>query len=969
MQKVTDPALLSQLNGSAPQQAPQQAPQPRRPVFIADQGAIDDANRADTSLGYQGEGNARDARREVNDRGDKRFDQTVKLSEQYNRDPTIAAYRDRIGNLATGLKTADNPFGDNTLITLYVKTMDEGVVNEGEREGVADAQGAMTSRIEKAKRDFGIDAKTGMFTPENRTRIRREMISRLGTLVKGYNQRREYYGQQAQSFNLDPTVIIGGHDADPLVPLFQEYDQANGLGEFAPGQQRRGQIPGATADNLAFDIDQGTGAFGSQIEAPRLNPQQQGALDAFLKANAGNPNFGPDQLSAFYQSMGIQGGAMPADDTFFEAVRKGEAFGTQPNYEAADAARRAELERLATERYGEDPTTRASLLAKGGMMNWSDEAAGVLGAVYDTVTGGSPVEGYQRERDLERYIQEESRDKYGVGYEIAGSLATPLGRMKAPKTATEFAKQGAKLGAVAGSGEGEGVAGTVGGTIVGGGLGGATALGGKKLFDAAAGTQVGQKIAGALTRSPDNAAQEFTDAAKRQKLDYMMADVPGSRITQFITSVAKSTLGGIPLSESAAKIAVKAREARDRVAGAVGNVTDTVGAGQSAQRGMETWKAATGDRGGKLYDAIPIKPETPVALTATRQKLAELNSSISSNDELAALVRDPKMVAYQKALDAGDLSWNDIKQFRSYIGEKAGRPTLQQDTSKDSLDALYGSLSQDIQQAASAHSPEAAKAFSRANNYWRGRQTRLNDVMTKLVGKDGNMTPEATFQQIERWAGQKGGDFASLARAVRSLPEDEANTVRATIIDRLGNSNPGSQGAANDSFSADVFMTQWSKLSDRGKAVLFQGDHRKALDDLATVFEGSKFSRGFDNNSKTSIGTNAIGLAATAAFVDPITAIAFSALQFGGGAALASPHLARWMVALTRKPNASAQLAHVKQLGAIAKAEPALANNIFSLQERLAQAFAQPSALRSAAEEDNKLGNPPPAQGEGGNAQ
>lgn len=928
--------------------------QPQGGVILSDPYQARGDQRAEEDQGMQRE------KLQV-DVGNTGFNQRDKLRSDYNALPAVKEYRVAIQALAASLKRGSDGSGDTALIYDYVKALDPtSVVREAEVGMAASGASTVEAAAAKLKKEFGIDG-GGNLPPEVRNRLRREIITSTIPRVKQYNQMRGQFEELAKRNNFDPYEIVGNHDADPYVETFREYDQRNGLGEFAKGQDRGAAIPGATMDNITFDMDTGQGAFGSQIQADRLNPQQQAALDAFLKANAGNPNFGPEQLTAFYQSVGIQGGAMPGDDEFYNAVRSGEAFGTQPDYAAADAeAKRIAMEAsMAEVPEGEDVSRYG--FDKGIGLNLTDELRGGIGGIRSLVSGDGFMSGYQSERDIERALQERSRQQNGIAPELVGGLLTPAGMLNK----TNLARDAVGMGALAGFGEGEGFQDSVAKGVTGAAIG----YGAGKAIEAGApiiaNSGIGQRITQALG-SKSKPAGEFADAAARQGLDYLPADIPGRTGTQFATSIAKSTLGGIPLQDAAVKIVEKAKAARDRIAGGVGAVADNVGAGQSAQRGMQAWEKQTAGRGGELYEAIPIKPDTPVALTATRQKLAELNGSISSNADLAALVRDPKMAAYQKALEAGDLSWQDIKSFRSYIGEKAGRPTLQQDTSKDSLDALYGSLSQDIQQAATAHSPEAAKAFSRANNYWRGRQARLNDVMTKLVGKDGNMAPEATFAQIERWAGVKGGDYGTLARAVRSMPPDEANTVRATIIDRLGDASAGRQNAEGNAFSPDAFLTQWSNLSDRAKAVLFQGEHRKALDDLATVFDGSKASRGFDNNSRTGIATSGLGTLA-AIMLEPVTGSAIAGSQFLTGKLLASPKFARWLSASAKKPNPSAQLAHVNQLTAIARAEPVIANDIFTLQEMLAKEFAR-SPGAAAAEDSGDGRSEPPAQGERGNA-
>src|SRR3546814_9735558 len=117
----------------------------------------------------------------------------------------------------------------------------------------------------------------------------------------------------------------------------------------------------------------------------------------------------------------------------------------------------------------------------------------------------------------------------------------------------------------------------------------------------------------------------------------------------------------------------------------VGNAGDNAATGQYTQRGMEAWERRTEGRGGQLFDAIPIDPGTSVDLTAAKQTLSEINGALSSNPQLASLVRDPKLVAYQTALESGTLSWGDTKAFRSYIGNVIGTHGLPSDGDRKSV--------------------------------------------------------------------------------------------------------------------------------------------------------------------------------------------------------------------------------------------------------------------------------------------
>lgn len=64
----------------------------------------------------------------------------------------------------------------------------------------------------------------------------------------------------------------------------------------------------------------------------QLAPQQEGELAAFISANTGNPDFGPDDLNAFYAARNLGPPADQNNPEFFNAVRSGKRVPTVPNY-------------------------------------------------------------------------------------------------------------------------------------------------------------------------------------------------------------------------------------------------------------------------------------------------------------------------------------------------------------------------------------------------------------------------------------------------------------------------------------------------------------------------------------------------------------------------------------------------------------------------------------------------------------
>lgn len=486
----------------------------------------------------------------------------------------------------------------------------------------------------------------------------------------------------------------------------------------------------------------------------------------------------------------------------------------------------------------------------------------------------------------------------------------------------------------------------LGASLVGGGLGAAGAMG----IPAAARR---------VTQSTE--PSELLAAFGRQQVD-PMADQVGGTGARMASGVTRMTLGGIPLAEAAERSIATAKAARDRLANAMGRVADDTGAGQAAQRGA---KAFLGDdrKVGALYDAIPVNAKRNTALTNTRQALSELTAGLDSNPELSAMVAEnPRLKGFLDALTpkdvlvdqtlpgggkaqpflaqrGGELSWEDLKRFRSIIGEIAGQPTLAQDTSQQSIRKLYAALSEDMRATAAQEGPDALRKFERANTYFRARQARIDDTLSAILGDDLKKSPEDAFKQIERWS-RDGGDSAAIARMMRSLPDGQASTVRATLFSKMGNAPAARQGVSEVVFSPSDYVTQWNKIDHRAKSVLFPGaEYRQDLDDIARIAEAMKRSSEFANTSRTALAGNGIGLVTMALAGSPVSAGGIAATQFGLGKLLASPRFARWLASAPKKPNGPATLAHINRLTAIASAEPNIGNEVLRLQERLAQSF------------------------------
>lgn len=856
--------------------------------------------------------------------GNTGFTQRDKLRSDYNALPAVKEYRVAVQALAAALKRGEDGSGDTALIYDYVKALDPtSVVREAEVGMAASGASTLDAAAAKLKKELGIEG-GGNLSPGVRKRLRREIINSVIPRVKQYNQFRNQFEELARRNQFDPYEIVGKHDADPYVELFREYDKRNKIGDYADTAARKGIGQSRPQpDEIVFGMDL-PGSQTSEVTATRLNEQQQAALDAFLRANAGNPNFGPSQLSDFYRSMGIEGGAAAGDDAFFEAVRSGGAFGTRPNYESEDARRRAEMEALAKERYGDDPTTRASLLLKGGTLNLSDELAGVGGAIFDTLTGGSPAEGYMRERDLERFVQGESRDKYGVGYEIAGGLATPLGALKRPGTVGEFASQGAKLGAVAGFGEGEGLSGSAVNAVGGAGLG------------YVAGGAIGKAANVRAARAATKAARQSERAALRQDFAQegvraLPANVGGSAVNRVTSGMAQSPIASDTIRDAAQDQASGFAEALKRRAGDVGTVRAIDDAGEAFRQAGKRGIARDAARIGRVYEEAG-KQAAGVRITPT-QGIRQIDDEIARLSE-AKDIQQPlisELEKLKKSLTQNpDMSVEGLKLARSFAGKAASTEALRNTDAKATMKRIFGAIADDFDGGLrAAGKDKAARLFRKADALWSARIDDIDGAWEPVIGK--NKSGEAIVETIESMARGKSGGFARLKTVMSGMTPDERADMTATIIDRMGRATPGRQGAAGDAYSADTFLTNWNKMSDKSKELLFSSPTaRESMDRLARIAESIKESGRYANASNTSGGVVAQILAGGLGFaVGDVTGLAVPAAStYLTGRLMASPRFVNWLARAPKNMTPDAAKTYTGKLRGIAAAEPAIAGDI-----------------------------------------
>jgi hypothetical protein len=902
------------------------------------------------------EGNARDSRREGRDIGKTEFDQKGALYERYSKLPEVKNYRVAVQQLAQAIDTGDGPQSDLALTYAFAKAMDpESVVRESEQGMVTSSQPWFLSAVEAAKKQFGMDG-AGNYTPETRRQIRTQIANAVAQRNRLYNQQREFFTELATRNNFDPYEIIGEHDAKPFAERIRAWGQ--GGQKTANDPEMVGGLPKGT--NITFAGDDGSGFDRNRwlMETTGFDPNGEANLVAWLGANSGNPNITKEDVQAAYQrfSEGRSTGAV--DDEFIAKLRSGKTPFQGFDSSFAENQLKIKAEKLAQERdtFGGAVDAYVRGAAQVPSFGLVDKAQALTDTVFN---GGTYAENMDRQR-LINAADEIANPYPRLAGELTGAVLTPYGA--GARTPMELAKVGAVTSGATEFNQSsapfsERLLPTALATATGGVLGYGTGKAVETLSPV-----VSRMFSRAPQASDDLPAEmsapEFIAAAQRQNVDYLPADIPGSYGTQIATSIADKTLGSKFIQEGAQQSVDSVQNAVRRTTDNLGGAGDDVRAGQSIQRGVNAWQDAKEAQINDLYEKIPVASDAVADTTNTLSALRDVNNPLVSNPQLSAQISDPKLKAYQQALEGGGLSWQDLKSFRSYLGQKLGAPSFQSDIPKDRLKAIYAGLSADMEATAAKQGPKAITAFKRANTFKRAVETRRENVMVRLLGKNMDMTPEKTFAQMQSWAKAKGGDFAKLSQATRSIPEDEANAVRATFIDSLGTAPSGAQNASGTAFSPATFATRWNDIAPRAKAVLFQGEHRAALDDIAGLATSMKRADRYNNNSNTGVMVGGTATAATL-LANPMVTLASIGGQVLSGVILGSPRLAKWVAALYKKPNAKAVEAHIARLDNLAKAEPIIADNVFQLQTRLREAFGQ-GQMQLAANPGDEKGTPLP---------
>jgi len=357
------------------------------------------------------------------------------------------------------------------------------------------------------------------------------------------------------------------------------------------------------------------------------------------------------------------------------------------------------------------------------------------------------------------------------------------------------------------------------------------------------------------------------------------------------------------------------------------------------------------DLGARLPSGQPMPlPNTAAALTAPADMF-------SNAPALGQALTNPKFGELANALNeaGGRLSWDQVQYWRSWVGRRLSDPVAHADIPRAELEAVYAGLSRDMETFANASGPEAAAAFRRANDFYKTGMDRINGALSDILSP--NATGESVFRQVRQLAlrGRASEDITKLWTIRSSMPPEAWDTYVSAIIDSMGRARPGAATPGED-FSVSTFLTGWNALSDPARNAMFNGTRygglRDALDNLTRVLGAE---RGLDRLANTSGTARSI---LSAVFLSGIGGGALATgdqntIMGTAGAILAprvtaklitNPRFVRWLADVPVQPGRGARgmvdefAGWMGRLVAIAKAEPAISEEIYQLVQASRQA-------------------------------
>jgi len=728
----------------------------------------------------------------------------------------------------------------------------------------------------------------------------------------------------AERNGFNPLDIVGDHPARPF-------------------QQSEADFTDKTIGNRDGSI--GARPTGWVAPERRANVSEQG-LSAIVDGLAGEKGggvFDVEKTGLFYTPPGGQPRAIELTDEIanspeYIAAYKAK-FGVEPDLQVSVVGGQKSYEAI------ERDTTLGAVdaVVRGAADTMTLGLSDEIAAGADTIFGGGTMAGNLRKQRGIDALDERVNPYARLGGQIAGGFALPV--PVGSNTVGQLAAVGGAYGGAYGFGStngdiGQRLLGAAGGATAGGIAGaGLGALG-----------QLAASRLGGRTPPPTGgptSSQELMAAAGRlgtpeRPFPVMPADAGGPMTRRMTAGVVQTPFGTGPITRAADAVQSRAGEVLTDVAG--GSFPRQEVLGEVGQRAGAAFNDALSTRARAGYGAArELAGDAPLqankALEAIDGQLAEL--APTSNTD-ASLIKGLETLRADIADGNGakKLTIDAMRRLRTSTRAEAAteglRATDYQRRSREILTALSDDIAEQLPPAAAAKFRAEDRAYAEGMEF-------VQDIINPLTGKGQSSAEEVANRLIS----MSRGDSARFKSVLNNFDPESSAVIRGSVIQEMGRSLPGQQNAAGTDFSLQTFLTNWDKMPDRTRNLLFKGEHRQTIEDLAKVADASRSARKYANTSGTAGATNASRFVSEGARAGSLGGMVTSLggtviLENLTGRLLGSQRFAQWLARAPKDP--AARGAWAKRLGVIATREPAIANDLLPIQQALQQAVPRAAA-------------------------
>lgn len=696
-------------------------------------------------------------------------------------------------------------------------------------------------------------------------------------------------------------------------------------------------------------------------------------LLGFNRANNGNEAITAADVQRFYDANGLPYPEGYDFEFAADSLRRGEgatsAIDTSADRSEYDAAVAAEADRM-DQVYGE---SGAMDLAKSGLtLGLLDESTGVGTAIGRALTGDfNLADNYALGRDAERVRLDRARERTGAagtvaevigggGLGRARALAGGAGGLVAPTTVRQAGREGAMAGAVGGFGYGEGAGGSGVNALVGLGLGGALGAGGQAIGNALA-----QRAAGRAAGRSQAEAQAIADAGQAEGITVNRAMLD-PQSNNAVTNADATLIGGRIVQREMGNIE---GQLADRVSalGGNGRASTPDDLGSIAQSAVNRTRDQARTKAGRMFEKADelaggkvIKPSNAIA--EIDQNIAELTASGKrSNASLIKYLNDVKQDL------ANGITVRGLRDQRTSIRGQINERNLGMSDAERRMNNVIKAAAQDIEDGLQ-DTPQALKLYKRADAEWREMAQFRKNVMEDILGPNNKPKSSAdAAAKLNQWMRKDAGRFEKFWS---TLSKDERADFAADIATRLGSNAKGE-------FSPALFLNNIPGaknpiISERALRTVFGAEGAESVKNLKRLAtEVNRVTSAMNSRtSKSAIGmgnykdwllailpgvggTLGSGVGAGALASGSIAA-GMAGKQFFSAKALMSPKVQKWLLNAPKTANPKAIDAHFKQLGQIAKAQPALAGDLQLLERAMLKAANDNSGRTSLVAEDSQ---------------